>query len=418
MSARHTSVLVVGGGIAGVTAAVESAELGRQVFLVERTASLGGRVAAMKHYFPKLCPPYCGLEINYRRIKENPRITVLTSTEVDKIEGEAGDLTVTLTVQPRYVAEDLLDPISPFSELEASVLDAFNYGLGKKKAVQVPHEQAFPFRPVVDAAALEDEAIRSQLAGVAGVDLDQEPEQKTLRVGSVIWAAGWTPYDATKIERLGYEKYDDVVANVEFERLAAGNGPTSGKLLRPSDGRETKRVAFVQCAGSRDEEHLPYCSAVCCMATLKQTTYVREAYPDAEITVFYRDVRANKYESFYRTIQDEGKVRFVKMDKGQPGAIERDEGSGDLVVVCEDLAKGAELRVNVDLVVLATGMQPATAEQKVPYDGAHYDEFGFLVGGEAILPAGCVKRPGDVSSCVQDATGTSLHALGKGMANG
>ncbi len=409
-TSSHSSVLVVGGGMAGVTAAVESAELGREVFLLEKTPSLGGRVSGMRHYFPKLCPPYCGLEINYRRIKENPRITTLTSAEVTHIEGTAGDYKVTVKIAPRFVKENLCDPITPFAELDATVKDPFNYGMCNKKAVQVPHELAFPYAPVVDPTALNDATTKAAIESLPGVDLKQEPKEMTLKVGSIIWATGWAPYDAGKVSYLKYDQYPDVIANVEMERLAATNGPTGGKLVRPSDGRETKRVAFVQCAGSRDDNHLPYCSAVCCMASLKQATYVREAYEDAEVWVFYIDIRANRYESFYRRLQDDEKIHFVK---GKPGNIEQDASTGDLIVLCEDGEGGSISRVAVDLVVLATGMVPETAVNKVPFDGLTYDEFGFLVADPqkaAIFPAGCVKRPQDVAASVQDATGTSLKA--------
>ena len=411
MSSHHTSILVVGGGISGVTAAVESAELGREVFLVEKSPSLGGRVAGMKSYFPKMCPPFCGLEINYRRIKDNPKITVLTSAEVEKIEGVSGDFTVQLKVRPRYVKDDVCDHIGPFKDLDRVIPDGYNYGLGKKKLVQIPHELAFPYRAAVDEAALEEPALRQALSGISQVDLTQQPKHLTLKVGSIIWATGWNPYDASKIDYLKYDQYADVITNVEMERLAAPNGPTNGKLVRPSDGREAKRVGFVQCAGSRDEKHLPYCSAVCCMASLKQATYVLESYPDAQIWIFYIDIRANKYESFYRKLQDDPRVHFIK---GKPGQVDQDSATGDLTVVCEDVSLASVVRVPVDLVVLATGMVPATAEQRVPFEGLLYDDFGFLVPDPekaAIYPSGCVKRPADVAASVQDATGTSLKAI-------
>jgi quinone-modifying oxidoreductase subunit QmoA len=410
MSSKHEGVLVVGGGMAGITAAVESAELGREVYLVERSPSLGGRVAGMKQYFPKLCPPYCGLEINYRRIKENPHITVLTSAEVVAITGTRGDFTVTVKVRPRFVRDEALDPIGPYAALEPSVANDFDHGLSKRRAVQLPHELAFPYRAVVDEAALADPALRAQLASVPGVDLEQQPQTMTLKVGAIVWATGWRPYDAAKVEYLRYAEYPDVITSLEMERLAAVNGPTRGVLQRPSDARPARRVAFIQCVGSRDERHLPYCSAVCCMASLKQATYVREADEQAEIWVFYIDIRANKYESFYRKVQADPRVHFIK---GKPGAVERDAATGDLVVVSEDAAGGTFVRVPVDLVVLATGIVPQTATDKVPYEGVAYDEYGFMVGapeGPAIFPAGCVKHPTDVSASVQDATGASLRA--------
>lgn len=394
--------------MAGVTAAIESAELGGDVYLVEKSPSLGGRVAQMKQYFPKLCPPYCGLEINYRRIKENSRITVLTSATVESIEGTAGNYTVKLQIRPRYVKEDLPDPIKPFEGLEATVSNQFNYGLDKKKAVQVPHELAFPYRAAVDEAAIEDPELREQIEKIEGVDLSQQPKDMSIKVGAIVWATGWVPYDAGKIEYLRYDD-PDVVTNVEMERLAAVNGPTRGKLVRPSDGREAKRVAFIQCAGSRDENYLPYCSGVCCMASLKQSTYVRSAWEDSEVWVFYIDIRATRYESFYRKIQEDEKIHFIK---GKPGRVERDAASGDLVVVSEDVEGAQVVRVPVDLVVLATGMVPATSVDKVPLEGLTYDEFGFLVADpdKAVFPAGCVKRPVDVATSVQDATGAALKA--------
>ncbi len=410
MSSHHTSILVVGGGMAGITAALESADLGREVYLVEKTPSLGGRVAGMKQYFPKLCPPFCGLEINYRRIKENPRVSVFTSTEVMSIEGSQGDYTATVKIMPRYVSENLRDPITPFAALEAVVPNPYNYGMDKKKAVQIPHELAYPYSPVVDQAALDDPDIRAEVEKIDGIELGQEPKEMTLKVGSVIWATGWRPYDANNLTYLSYDKYPDVIANVEMERLCAVNGPTAGKLVRPSDGREAKRVAFIQCAGSRDENHLPYCSAVCCMASLKQTSYVREAFEDTEVWMFYIDIRATKYESFFRKVQDDEKINLIK---GKPSSVGRDPETGDLIVVSEDELGGGLVRVPVDLVVLATGMVPATATEKVPLSGLTYDDFGFLVADpdKAIFSVGCVKRPSDVAASVQDATGTSLKAM-------
>ncbi len=411
MSSQHTSVLVVGGGIAGISAAIESAEMGREVFLVEKTPSLGGRVSAMNQYFPKLCPPLCGLEINYRRIKDNPNVRVFTSTTVEKIEGEKGDYSVTVKITPRYIKDGITDPVHPFEELEASIADEYNYGLSKKKPAQIPHEMAFPYKPVVDPEALKDESIKAQLEKIEEVDLSQQPEEMTIKVGSIIWATGWKPYDAAKIGYLKYDEYQDVVTNVEFERLAAVNGPTGGKLLRPSDGREAKRIAFVQCAGSRDEAHLPYCSAVCCMASLKQSTYVREAFEDGEAWIFYIDIRANRYESFYRKIQDDEKVHFIK---GKAGGIEREPETGDLFVISEDMNNNEMVKIPVDLVVLATGMVPSTAEEKIPMDGLTYDDYGFLVANpdKAVYPVGCTKRPVDVSASVQDATGSCIKVLG------
>jgi len=409
MTAKHSSVLVVGGGMSGITAAVEAAELGREVYLVERAPSLGGRVSAMKSYFPKLCPPACGLEINYQRIRKNPRIQVFTSTRVTAISGEPGDLQVELVSEPSYVKESCTDPITPFQQLPAELSDDFNYGLSKKRPAGLVHPHAFPSRPVVDPRALEDEKLRSLLQGVEQVDLEQQPQKFTLQVGAVVWATGWVPYDASRIDYLGYSEFADVVSNVEFERLAAPDGPTGGKLLRPSDGKECRRVAFIQCAGSRDVNHLPYCSAVCCLASLKQATYVREAYSDSQVWIFYIDIRANKYEAFYQHLQEDANIHFVK---GKVGLVEG-TSDGSLHLLAENIAAGGIESVDVDLVVLATGMVPSTRLEPVPCQQVQTDEYGFVVSDPAatgIVATGCAKRPADVATCVQDATAAALLA--------
>ncbi|MFH1740515.1 MAG: FAD-dependent oxidoreductase, partial [bacterium] len=265
MNSEAKRILVVGGGISGITAAVEAAEVGYEVILVEKEAYLGGRVMRMHQYFPKLCPPTCGMEINLRRIRQNPRITVYTLAEVENVSGSAGNFEVTLKLNPRYVTGK-----APLMEAHEELVnserpDDFNYGMGKTKALYVPHESAYPMLHVLDRAALSVED-KERLQGACpkgAIDFDMPTERIKIAVGSIVIATGWQPYDASKIDNLGFSRCDNVITNVMMERLASQNGPTNGKILRPSDGAEVKNVAFVQCAGSRDENHLPYCSAVC-----------------------------------------------------------------------------------------------------------------------------------------------------------
>ena len=258
-------ILVIGGGIAGVTTAVEAAEAGCDVILVEKTPHLGGRVARMYQYFPKLCPPMCGLEINFRRLRDNPRVTLLTLAEVEKISGSSGDYEVTVRISPRFVTEACTLCGACAEACEAERADDFNYGLSKTKAAYQPHGMAYPSRYVIDRVACPDGCQACKQACLYGaIDLEQKVERRSFRVAAVVAATGWAPYDATRIANLGFGKYSNVVTNVLFERLAALDGPTSGRILRPSDSKAPQAVAFVQCAGSRDESHLPYCSAVCC----------------------------------------------------------------------------------------------------------------------------------------------------------
>ncbi|MEJ5348727.1 MAG: CoB--CoM heterodisulfide reductase iron-sulfur subunit A family protein [Desulfosoma sp.] len=409
----HRSVLVVGGGMSGLSAALEAAEAGYPVYIVEKEPYLGGRVARMNKYFPKLCPPSCGLEINFRRIKNNPLVRFFTMAEVIKISGQPGDMDVSVKISPRYVNEKCTACGLCSEAAETRVPNPFDYGLSMVKAAYLPHEFAFPLRYVIAPEVVgtpEAEKIRDACP-YGAVDLGMQEKVFDLKVGAVVWATGWKPYDATKIAYYGGGSFKNVITNVVMERLASTNGPTQGAILRPSDGTAVQKVAFVQCAGSRDENHLAYCSGICCLASLKQATYVLDQNPNASVTIFYIDIRAlGKYEDFYTKVQTDARVRFVK---GKPGEICEDAQSGQVIVQVEDQETGKILKEAFDLVVLATGMVPSTAEDKVPAEMA-YDEHGFLLPAQAVsgvIPAGCVKRPVDVGSSVQDATAAALKAI-------
>ena len=262
--ATNQTILVVGGGISGLTAALEAAECGKQVILVEKTPALGGRTAQLYRYFPKMCHPTCGLEINLKRIKGNPNVKVMTMTEVTAVAGSRGDYAVTLKVSPRFVNESCTACGECAKAVQSEVADAFNYGLAKVKAAYLPHAMAYPQRYVIDPSIVgtaEGEAAKAACK-YGAVDLGMKEETVQLNVGAVIWATGWRPFDANRIQPYGYDRYANVITSVEFERLADPHGPTGGKLLRPSDGKEAKNIAFIQCAGSRDENHLRHCSRI------------------------------------------------------------------------------------------------------------------------------------------------------------
>lgn len=407
------SILVAGGGMSGLTAALEAAEAGIQVYIVEKEPYLGGRVARMHRYFPKLCPPQCGLEINFRRLRNNPLIRFFTLSTVEAIQGRAGNFDVTVRTSPRYVNEKCTACGACESAATREIPDAFNSGLSKVKSAYLPHDFAFPLRYVIAPEIIGSEEAEKIAASCpcGAIDLTMQPRQFDLKVGAVIWATGWQPYDATKIAYYGLGRHGNVVSNVMMERLASFGGPTGGRITRPSDGAEVDRVAFIQCAGSRDENHLPYCSGVCCMASLKQATYVLEQNPGARVTIFFIDIRTpGKYEDFYRKLLDDDRVTFVK---GKPGEIVEDSLTGTVTIQGEDQSTGAILRESFDLVVLAAGMVPATAAGPLPAEMA-LDENGFLMHGQpipGIIGAGCVKSPADVSSSVQDATAAALAAM-------
>jgi len=407
------SILVVGGGISGLTTALEAAEVGYEVYIVEKSPSIGGRVSQLNQYFPKLCPPTCGLEINYRRIKDNPRVKTLTMSEVEKVSGSAGNYEVKIKTNPRYVTSKCTCCGECGKVCETEIDNEYNFGMDKIKAAYLPHEMAYPQRYVIDPVIIgtEDAQKCKEACKYDAVDLEMEAKTFSLNVGSVVWATGWEPYDATKIDNLGFGRYPNIVTNMMVERLAAPNGPTKGKIVRPSDDKEPESVAFVQCAGSRDENHLPYCSYICCMASLKHATYIRSQYPDAKIYIYYIDMRAPgyRYEKFYKALKEDENIFFVK---GKVAEVDEDD-SGNITVVAEDAVSGEKIRQKVDMAVLATGMQPTAAKEK-PKADLKISEYGFIQndfdkGG--MFAAGCANKPLDVVSSNQNATGMALKAI-------
>lgn len=412
--ATNQTILVVGGGISGMTAALEAAETGKQVVLVEKRPYVGGRVTQLYKYFPKLCFPTCGLEINQRRAKMNPNLTILTMAEVTDLKGSAGDYTATVKITPRYVNDNCTACGDCAKAVEAEFDDEHNYGMGKHKGAYLPHTMAHPMRYVLDPQMIgSDDAQKAKDAcKYNAVDLEMTEETIEFSAGAVIWATGWKPYDAAKIQPYGYDRFDNVVTNVEFERMADPKGPTGGKLLRPSDGKEAKNVAFIQCAGSRDRNHLYHCSRICCMATLKQTNYVQEAWGDeGKSTVYYIDIRAiDRFEDFYRKVQQNENVSFIK---SKVASITLNKENGNPVLNGVDTEGYNRYATEHDLVVLAVGMEPSVDPESFPVE-IQLNREGFIEpapenGG--VFAAGCASDALDVNRAAQHATGAALRAV-------
>jgi len=410
--ATNQTILVVGGGISGLTAALEAAECGKQVILLEKSPSVGGRVSQLYKYFPKLCIPTCGLEIQYRRLKANKNVRLLTMAEVTQVTGEAGNFSVSVKVAPRYVNENCTACGECEKAVSAEFDDEFNYGMKSRKGAYISSMMAYPQRYVIDPRIVgTDDGVKAKEACKYGaVDLDMQEQTMNLNVGAIVWATGWKPYDAAKIQPYGYDRYENVITNVEFERMMDPFGPTGGRIVRPSDGQAPKNIAFIQCAGSRDHNHLKHCSRICCMASLKQTTYVAEQLGDAcKSTIYYIDIRAiDRIDDFHRKVKADPNVTFTKSKVANIVAGE----NGNVVLKGVDTEGYNRYANEHDLVVLATGMESNVPAGVFPA-GVVVNEHNFieLDGDSGIYGAGCSSDALDVNRAAQNATAAALRAI-------
>ncbi len=402
-------ILIIGGGISGITTAVEAAETGYEVVLVEKLPYLGGRVVKMNQYFPKLCPPYCGLEINFKRIRQNKNIQVLTSSQVENISGEKGNYNVKILSSPKFVNDNCTSCGKCTDVCPVERKDEFNYNLSTTKAIYLPHEMAFPYQYTIDETVCQKEKCKkcTEICEYNAIDFNAKEEISELVASSIVFATGWKPYNAAKLTKLGYGIYKNVVTNVEMERLAAPNGPEIGKIKRLTDKETPKNIAFIQCAGSRDDNHLPYCSGVCCSVSLKQALNFVDKVKDGKATIFYIDLRVTgRNEDFLKKVENN---QHIKLIKGKAANIIETDNQ-NLIVEAEDIMSGKKIKEEFDLVILATGIVPENIDLNV----LNKDEFGFAKKDkldEGIIPVACASDPADVSASLKDATGGALKAI-------
>jgi quinone-modifying oxidoreductase subunit QmoA len=267
---------------------------------------------------------------------------------------------------------------------------------------------AFPLKYAIDENTCRKESCNKcvEVCKYDAIDLSAEEEISETEVSSVVLATGWKNYNAENLDRLHYKEFKNVVTNVEFERLLSPGGPGEGKLFRPSDNKEPKDIVFVQCAGSRDENHLSYCSAVCCSASLKHALTIQERYPDSKLRIFYIDLRVTgRNEDFLNKVEENKNIELIK---GKVANIEEIPESNNLVVEAEDTISGKKVRVETELVVLATGITANT-----PSIETNKNRYGFLTieQKDGIFAVACSRKPMDVSSSVKDATSAALKAI-------
>lgn len=354
------TVLVIGGGIAGIRAALDVAESGFTVYLVEREPSIGGNMAKLDKTFPTLDCSICILGPLMNIVSQHPNIKLLTYSEILSIEGRVGEYLVKILRKPRYVKEDLCRGcLICITKCPSRSLDEFNAKIGYRKAIYIPFPQAVPRIPVIDPESclyFKKGVCRTceKICPVNAIDFDQKPEVIEVKVGAIIIATGFEECDASIVPEYGYGRYPNVITGLQLERLISSYGPTGGKLIIPGLSREPKRVAIIHCVGSRDERFLRYCCRVGCMVGLKHAWYIKHSVPEAEVIIFADEIRATGkgFEEFYRRVRQ---IPGLYIVKGRASEV-KGNPNGTLTVKAYDAALGYNISIDVDLVVLEVGI--------------------------------------------------------------
>ncbi|EMR75216.1 polyferredoxin, heterodixulfide reductase subunit A [Thermoplasmatales archaeon SCGC AB-540-F20] len=420
------SALVIGGGIAGIQAALEIAEKGFKTYLVERSPSIGGRMAQLDKTFPTLDCSACILTPKMVDVARHPNIELHTYSEIEHVDGYIGNFKVKIRKKPRYVDEDKCVGCGACAEacrLHARVLSEFDMNLGKRSAIYVPFPQAVPLKYTIDpdkciflrTGKCGDHPLCVEACGDRyAINFDQKEKIIEVDVGTIVVATGYDLFDAKKLPKYGYDKHENVITGLEFERLVSASGPTGGHI--EINGKKPKKIVFIQCVGSRDKETNEHCSRVCCMYTAKQAHMVKEKIPNSELIVYYTDVRAfgKGFEEFYNRVQGEG-VTYRRRELADPIQINK---KGNSVVV---KAKGHP-DVEADLVVLATAIVPREdSKDLVRLLNINQSADGFMLEAhpklrpvdtftEGIFLAGCCQSPKDIPDAVAQASGAAIRA--------
>jgi heterodisulfide reductase subunit A len=429
----HPATLVVGGGIAGIQAALEIADAGFPVYLVEREPSIGGHMAQFDKTFPTLDCSACILTPKMVLAGNNPNITLLTYSEVQKVDGYVGNFAVTIKKRARYIkTEDCTGCGICWEKCPKKVIDdKFEAGLGYRKAVYTPFPQAVPKYPVID-----DINCTYYIKGTCkacekfcptnAIDFNQKDEIITVEVGNIILATGWDLFDARRIPNYGYGRLANVFTNMEFERLSNSAGPTGGNIVL-RDGKTTpKSVGIIHCVGSRDKNYNNYCSAICCMQSLKFAHLVHEK-TGATVYNFYIDIRtpAKAYDEFYQRIIEEGTL-FVRGKVAEVTDAARNPGEeGKLIIQVEDTLVGKQRRIPVDMVILSAGLEPRHDAKAVAKTfGISCSADGWFIERhpkldpvatmtEGVYIAGCVQGPKDIPASVVQGAAAAARILGR-----
>ena len=429
--------LVIGGGIAGIQAALDIADCGHEVILVEREPSLGGHMAQLSETFPTLDCSQCIMTPKMVDVANHPKIKLYTYSEIELVEGYIGNFQVTIKKRARSVDEDKCTGCGVCMTKcpQKKIPNKFDQNIGMRTAIYVPFPQAVPNTPVIDRENCTwfktgKCGVCQKVCGPGAVDFEQQDRLIVEAVGAIVVATGFDLYSITEKPKgspikgygeFGHGKIPDVIDGMTFERLASASGPTGGKILRPSDGKEPKQIVFIQCIGSRAREKgISYCSKVCCMYTAKHTMLYHHKVHDGQAYVFFMDARTpgKSYDEFWRRSIEEEEAVYIR------GMVSRLYQKGDKIVVMgSDIAVGVQVEIEADMVVLATAIQPQkgadTLAQKL---GISYDKYHFYSEAHAklrpvecatagIYLAGACQGPKDIPETVSQASAAAAKVM-------
>jgi len=421
--AINRRVLVVGGGIAGITAALDLAEGGYEVILLEREPALGGHMAQLSRTFPDLDPALPGLIAKASAVEKHPKIDLLCYSDLDDVKGYVGNFD--LAIREKATSVDWVKCNGCgicIKNCPVEYVSQFERGLGVRKAIDVLYPYSIPNKPLINREHCRyflDESCKKceETCPEKAINFEQKDERIEQKVGAIIVATGYELYPKEQLGEYGYGEIPDVIDGLAFERMLSPHGPTKGKILRPSDGKVPRETVFIQCVASRDpDRYMPYCSRVCCMYTAKHASIYKEQVPDGQPYIFYMDIRSDckGYEEFLqKTIEEKGLLYL----RGRVSRVFQDDGKVRVLGV--DTLTGRMVEVAADMVVLATAIVPSQGVKDLAAKlRATVDRHGFLTEAhiklypvesstKGIYLAGCGQSPKDISDTVSQASATA-----------
>ncbi len=427
----HKKAMVIGGGIAGIQAALDLADMGVETFLVEKGPSVGGRMAQLDKTFPTNDCAMCTLSPKLVSVGSHPYVNIISNAEVLSLEGSPPNFKVQVLKRPRYVDEEKCTGCAVcVDKCPTKIPDPYNKGLNETKCIHIPFPQAIPALPTMDKEhCLYHQRGRCRICErfceAGAIDFEQKEQILDFEVGSIILASGTKEFDARLKDEYGYKIFPNVLTSIEFERILSASGPTSGHVTRPSDGKEPKRIAILQCVGSRDvQAGNAHCSAVCCMQAAKHAIVAKEHLPDVQTTIFYMDIRAygKGFDRFVDRAKEEYNTRFIC---GRISSVEINPQTDDLIIQY-NTQEGVIKQEEFDLLVLSVGLEPSESSKEaiqrlnVSAEGVSATSpTGFLevntfqpvnTNRPGVFACGSISGPKDIPESVMEASGAASAA--------